>query len=197
MVWYNWTSNVTNCTSTSTTDAWYCWTEGTSTNTASTINADVWGAWVVNCTFSGTTTSTAVYRPTHVETEAERAKRVEREERYRREQAEREARAKAARERAEGLLLEHLSERQRDEYKRGKSFTVAARRSGRRYRIMCAGGIVANVHELDAHGKTSRRLCAHVSHSFGVPSPDHFLAQKLMLEHHEDEFRRVANDHGP
>ena len=202
-VWRYWNDSTTTSTTacTSTNDVWGAWCDATAT-TATTAGGNVWVTWCTNAT---TATATTVYTGTphrHVtyqpapETEAQKAERAARMERYKREESERRQRAEAAAKRAEGLLWEHLTDEQRAEYRRSKSFVVKGCHTKRSYRVRCGGGLVANVHELDDKGDTQRRLCAHISNAYGAPNADHYLAQKLLLEHQEQDFLRVANDHG-
>lgn len=90
--------------------------------------------------------------------------------------------------RAKELLLSQLTEEQRKSLLLYGWFTVKSKRSGREYMIE-AKSIVANVTRLDDRA----RLCAHLENS--LPRHDHILAQKLMLEHDEDTFLRIANWH--
>ncbi|MBI2319066.1 MAG: hypothetical protein HYU75_19240 [Betaproteobacteria bacterium] len=100
------------------------------------------------------------------------------------------ARGKAAPDRAEQLLLEYLTPEQRGTYWRYGRFIVRGQ-SGRRYSVWARDPLYCNVCELGDHGQILWRLCAHAA--IDVPVGDHLLTQKLMLEHHEAEFRRIAN----
>ncbi len=100
-----------------------------------------------------------------------------------------EARRKSAPDRAEKLLIGYLSAEQRATYTRYGWFVVRGE-SGRRYSIWKKDALYCNVCELGNYGQTVARLCAHPA--IKVPMGDHLLTQKLMLEHHEAEFRRVA-----
>ncbi len=97
---------------------------------------------------------------------------------------------KATRDRAEKLLLDYLTPEQRETYRR-KGWFIVHGRSGRRYSIWKKDALYCNVCELGNCGEVVSRLCAHAA--INVPMGDHLLTQKLMLEHHEAEFRRVAN----
>ena len=101
-----------------------------------------------------------------------------------------EARRKTAPDRAEKLLLEYLAPAQRETYWRYGWFVVLGQ-SGRRYSIWKKDAPYCNVCELGDFGQVVSRLCAQAA--INVPMGDHLLTQKLMLEHHEAEFRRVAN----
>ncbi len=100
------------------------------------------------------------------------------------------ARRKSAPSRAERLLLEYLAPEQRESYARYGWFVVRGA-SGRRYSVWKKDALYCNVCELGTYGQTVSRLCAHAA--INVPMGDHLLTQKLMLEHHEAEFRRVAS----
>ncbi len=91
---------------------------------------------------------------------------------------------------AEKLLLGYLTPEQRETYCRQGRFVVRGQ-SGQRYSIAASDPWFCNVCELDDYGWIVSRLCAHTAGD--VPMADHLLTQKLMLEHHEAEFRRIAN----
>lgn len=94
-----------------------------------------------------------------------------------------------ATERANELLHAHLTDAQRSDLARDGFFFVDSLR-GNKYRIR--RGRVGNVDAMHQCGeKVSHRLCAHPQ--LYVPDGDTMLAQKLMLEHNEDEFLRLAN----
>ncbi len=90
--------------------------------------------------------------------------------------------------RAEILLLENLSEKQREEYKRLKSFQVIVK--DKIYRIK--RGRVGNIELIDDKG-IAARYCVHPS--VACPDEDTMLAQKLMLENDEKELLKLANVH--
>ena len=92
--------------------------------------------------------------------------------------------------RAEKLLLENLTLRQKEDYVKTKSFVV----DGSRYRYRIRHGRSGNVDVIDRKGMIVNRLCAHPVDL--VPNPDTMLAQKLMLETDEAAFERIANSHG-
>ena len=107
--------------------------------------------------------------------------------RLEREEKEKEANAKAL-----SLLRKHLSPEQLEQLKAGYFEVVGSR--GRVYRILCTIGISGNVLRLDAKGgRATHRYCCHIGHHH--PQSDHFLAQKLMLEHFEERFIQTANLH--
>lgn len=101
--------------------------------------------------------------------------------------------AKKARERAQELLLSHLTAEQKQTFAKNKWFLVEGGKSGQRYRIRSADHLVANIDVMDGE-RVSHKLCAHADLQ-AVPLGDHLLAQKIMIEAAEDEFLRVANRH--
>jgi hypothetical protein len=100
---------------------------------------------------------------------------------------------KEARDRAQALLLEHLSPAQRETFDKNKWFVVEGGKSGKKYRIEANDDLVANIAVMDGT-MIRHRLCGHCDIR-RVPLADHLLAQKIMLESEEDEFLRVANRH--
>jgi hypothetical protein len=164
---------------------WGSWCNDGTTVTSTTTNSTVWTTWC-----SGTTTSSTPLRAWQEETAEVRAARermhAEATARLQEEQRKR----KEAEERAEKLLVENLSLRQRLEYEKDKSFIVHGTRD-RRYRIR--PGRQGNVDVIGRDGRIQHRLCAHPS--VDVPNADTMLAQKLHLELDDDAFVRVANRH--
>ncbi len=91
-------------------------------------------------------------------------------------------------ERARILLLDNLSEEQREEYERLESFRVIV--GDRMYRIK--RGRVGNIELIDDEGIVAR-YCVHPE--VECPDEDTMLTQKLMLENDEQELLRLANVH--
>lgn len=105
----------------------------------------------------------------------------------------------AARDRANELLLEHLTPAQRQTFAKNQWFVVEGGMSKTRYRIRAKGSLVANIDVMAAIGhegesKVVHRLCGHCDPR-AMPLADHLLAQKLMLEFDEEEFLKIANRH--
>lgn len=98
--------------------------------------------------------------------------------------------------RAEEILLENLTPEQRQTFEENDWFVVEGGKSGKRYRIEKIGSLAANIAVLraDNDNRVDHRLCGHCD-LHEVPLGDHLLAQKIMLEHAEDEFIRLANRH--
>lgn len=100
-------------------------------------------------------------------------------------------RREEAEERAEVLLLSHLTPKQKEDYVKHKYICFKGR-SGANYRIR-AGSHVGNVDVMDKKGKeVMHHLCAHPTH---VPMADTLLTQLFTLRHHEADFLRIANRH--
>lgn len=179
----------------------------------SNTTARVWNAWNQAWTSIGTTTGNTAYFTNSswtqwniaytelIESEEQRALRLERErqvtedwERRRREQEAERAAAMAQvqeiRDRAEALLLDLLSDEQAESWRLDDSFIVHGSRTGRRYRIH--RGDVNNVRQLAEEGETDLILCAHPP---DVPVEDTNLAQMLLIATDEDRFLAVANAH--
>ncbi len=94
-----------------------------------------------------------------------------------------------SRDRAVQLLMDHLTPRQKEQYKRTGTFDVEV--NGRRYCIY--SGWSGKVKLMDKDDRLLESLCIHFNNGSMVPIPDLMLAQKLMLETDETEFRRIAN----
>ena len=102
-------------------------------------------------------------------------------------------RLRAAEARANELLCEHLTPAQKKTYTDNGWFVIEGGKTKTKYRIN-SGHLVGNVDVLDNQNRKTHRLCAHVRQG-SVPFGDQLLAQKIMLEHDEDAFIRVANRH--
>ena len=185
-VWNIW-CDATNATTT--TDTWsnWCNVNATTTTTVITPAETIWVNWVVNASGNRRIVQRA---PTAEEIAAAERRDAEARERGR-VQAEQ---YRAAKERAEGFLYAHLTDAQRAQLKRDKFFVVRGGHSKKQYRIAANGDTYhGNVTELDALGREIKRYCAALDYAANAPSYDHYLAQKLMLEHCEQDFIRIAN----
>lgn len=96
--------------------------------------------------------------------------------------------------RAEDLLREHLTERQKQDLGEKNYFDVCSVnfRAGTRRYYRIHRGRAGNVQELDGpQGRAIKKFCCHpLEH---VPDADTMLAQKLMLEMSEELFLKTAN----
>lgn len=91
--------------------------------------------------------------------------------------------------RARQLLLDNLTEKQREDFEDKKHFFVVGNSSGARYRI--SNGTVRNVDRIDKKGKVDKNLCFGPEGTY--LNGDVMLIQKIMLENAEDEVLKIAN----
>lgn len=168
---------------TTVTDAtWFYWASTAGTTSATTTidfyatSGTVWVAW--------TTNEPVVEEFALVRVEADRRREMER----RQEHIVAVAQRKEADDRAEVLLVDNLSARQRAEYREHRHFTVHGK-SGYRYRVR--RGRQGNIDVVNRDGVIEARLCAHPVEQ--VPDADTMLAQKLWLEHDDRAFEGMAN----
>lgn len=97
-------------------------------------------------------------------------------------------RQRIAARRAQELLAANLDETQRADMERANGFRVITPQ-GNTYWV--AKGHVGNVYLLNNQGNRVESLCIHARDQ--LPDEDHMLAQKLLLETDEPNFRRIAN----
>lgn len=102
-----------------------------------------------------------------------------------------EAERQSARDRAERLLRENLSAKQKEELQAKGYFTLELLSKGQRKLYRIERGRSRNVRQVDDSGRVLKTLCAHPVAQ--VPDADTMLAQKFMLESAEEEFLRIAN----
>ena len=177
--WAGWNNyyTVTNGTSSSSTDAttgaWWAWNGTWST----------WTAWTEPITLQS---QTFQYQPRELTAE-ERAAETERLRAAAEAARVRQEEARLAVEKAEALLRAHLDDEQQATLDREQAFLVSVK-SGRKYKVK--RGQRGNVREMDDQGQEVRSFCIHPD---DVPDQDAMLAQKLLLEHDEPAFRRIAN----
>ena len=155
----------------------YCDTRSASVDSASawiawsgTDSSTIWSVWIQG-------TAGAYTPPSEAELAQQKAERERRDEER-----------KKADERAEALLLAHLTPDQRETLERMRHFVVQSER-GRVYRLR--RGRLANVDEMDKD-RVVAQYCIHPS-IHNIPEADSLLAQKLMLEMNEEQFLRIAN----
>ena len=184
-------------TATSTTGTWNLWTASTNTTVSSTLSTGdiVWNGWANSTTSASTSTwdawtsSTATATSTGLTATwsawSDQPARSFRAARPRVDQVQ-------AKQRADKLLVEHLTEEQEQSLAAHGYFDVDTIVKGEKKRFRIHNNMYQhNVFEIDQDGRKLRELCAHTSHA--CPQSDHALAQKLMLEHNPTEFFRVAN----
>jgi hypothetical protein len=102
---------------------------------------------------------------------------------------ERVAKREAANSRAESLLKAFLDRNQQQAFEQHRYFEVLSGDGKRRYRL--TEGWAGNVQVFDDNDRHVETLCIHPR--VHAPMGDHLLAQKLMLETDEEQFRRTAN----
>lgn len=91
--------------------------------------------------------------------------------------------------RAEQLLRDHLSDKQREQYDTKGWFKVRGCHTGHRYRI--ERGTSMNIYQLDRRGRQTARWCFGPKGIFTFG--DAMLAQKIALETNENAALAVAN----
>lgn len=170
---------------------WDTWTTVNNTATSFIDSSNVWGTWLHETNGNVTYHAIAPRGPISPE---ERAAR----DRVHAENLEQAKLAKEARQeakkRAHKLLVENLTAKQRKQFEENDFFDLDVEDSKgamRRYRIN--RGTSGNIHLMDKSGRTMRRYCAHPFNSYSIPVEDVMLAQKLMIEHEEEKFVKLAN----
>lgn len=197
VIWTHWVNSSTT-SATTVNDPWPIWvangTSGTvtaSSTTASTI--DIWGGWVRD----HVRYTQGAYRQQRVREaspeEVRQAQQRAQEAQQRRLVAEGER--AAARERAQLLLNESLTEEQRAELADKGHFSFRSiSKDGRVRHYRIKRGYMQNIHEIEPEsGRILNTICAHPQ--MRVPDEDAMLIQKLMLQDPDshDQFLRVAN----
>lgn len=182
-VWYTWvgTGNTTTAGSACTTDVtWKLWTTTPANISTGTVTySTAWGNWV---------DAQELTAEQKAEQERRNAEYAAEQERYAAQRKQLEDERQAAAEKAEKLLKEHLNEEEKARYERAGYFLVKSHK-GNLYKVK--KGTHGNVIRLDpVTNEELERLCVQPS---GVPTADANLAQKLWIEHMEDEFRKIAN----
>ena len=178
--WRIWSGDCTTNGTTASSGEWQAWM-GMDTATSGTSANTVWLSWTSS---SGNYIRVAPRQQTAEELATQAAQR----EQWAREAEERRLAEVEATRKADELLAMFLTPEQRDELARQSAFVVESE-MGKKYRIK--RGWSHNVEELDAEGKVVGSHCIHPS--VLVPHGDNMLAQKIMLENREADFRRIAN----
>lgn len=189
--WTYWNVQYTSGTNTTTADyTWAAWIDGTATTSASS-STSAWIKWNVNYTGEDGNEGyvVRVEQPTPEELARQAEEHRRREEELKRQAAEQARLAQEAEDRAAELLRLTLSPEQLAEFEKDRAFTVISKDGERKYRIK--KGWSHNVERIDDAGKRLHTLCAHPETP--VPHFDNMLAQKLMLEHDEQRFLKIAN----
>jgi len=168
---------------------WKVWNEANTSTWSASSNASI--TWADNS--DGTTTASITWTKwnSNYSISARPVRKTPEElAQQKREAAEKRKREEEAVRKAETLLKECLSPKQEADYEKAKRFHVICE-DGHRYEIDCTKR-QHNVFRLGEDGKQQEELC--ISQRGGnLPLPDNALAQKLLLEANEEEFRRIAN----
>jgi hypothetical protein len=164
-----------------------------STTTGNTIIVDPWPAWNRTYTITSPWTNPGHVGARRVQSPEELVAQEQRRVAYREEQVRAEGERALARERAQRMLRENLTEEQREELAANGHFTLAVldRDSGERRLYRIRKGRSRNVQRVDDSGRVLKTLCAHPA--ILCPDEDTMLAQKLWLQNQEQEFLRIAN----
>jgi len=196
-IWDQWTTG-TSATSATTSTAWTRWS---SDSTISPTSVDVWTGWVTATGTAGTASNVTITAPwsdwvenayvvnrvrivSHPQPTAQEAEAT----RQRIEMSR--LKKKDAKEKALALLRGALDQKQLEDLKKHNYFYVRSP-SGKLYRI--DEGRAGNVKLVDENKKRIKTYCAHPREY--VPNHDTMLVQKIMLEHKEKDFLRIANVH--
>lgn len=184
-IWREWTSYTTTGTSATTTDIFSIWCD----STASTGTSTVWADWVSEYT------TIQIDRAEQLRHEVERQQAMQQfRERANLEYVERQKKQLQAKRKAKMLLLENLDMEQfKDFHKEGHFFVKSP--SGRLYRIREGRSINIDLMKGNSRIEVEKRLCAHPD--VICPNEDTMLAQKIYLEHMEQQFLQIANQYDP
>ena len=193
--WTTWNTTTTTSTTTAYSDMVICGGGGGSAS-ITTNSYYVWNCWTTGNPYT-------VQKSPTIPTPEEQLAAQERSLEYLRDKEKRESDRKEARNKSLIILLDNLSQEQKDSYEKDKFFVVKGK-SGKRYAIMHLrnDAVTANIivlkdkvsNDNDPIKNIDYRICAHAN---DVPIGDQLLSQKLMLENCEEEFLNVSNKHTP
>ena len=156
-------------------------TNSITTSTVTTSNLAAWTAW-----------NAKLHNATQAEVAEAQRQANEARAREQQRQAQVQVDRSAAEKRAEKLLQDHLTPKQREELAARGFFTVSSiSQDGQRRHYQIRRGRSRNVQQVDESGRVLKTLCAHPVPL--LPDADTMLAQKLMLETREEDFLRIAN----
>ena len=181
---------------------WRAWM-GTATTTTATN--DVFTYWVTDSTTTGTDTAymywtneynqLTTFRANELQRSLERQQlEQERNLRLQKEFAEKKKKELEARRKAKILLLENLDMEQFKDFQKEGFFFVKSP-TGRLYRIREGRSINIDLMKGNSRSDVEKRLCGHPE--IFCPNEDTMLAQKIYLEHMEQEFLCLANQYDP
>ena len=181
------------------------WREWMGTATTTTATNDVFTYWVTDSTTTGTDTAytywtneynqLTTFRANELQRSLER-QQLEREQnlRLQKEFAEKKKKELEARRKAKILLLENLDMEQFKDFQKEGFFFVKSP-TGRLYRIREGRSINIDLMKGNSRSDVEKRLCGHPE--IFCPNEDTMLAQKIYLEHMEQEFLCLANQYDP
>jgi hypothetical protein len=190
--WYTWTNTAT---TTNTVQLWNNWVSS-GTTTASVAYTNTWSYWLEGYATSGVTRPDSNFYVAPQLTPDQLAEQQrQREERELAAAVERGRRAEAAM-KARALLLEELDAEQAAEFAAKNHFHVRVRtgrgpRSRERLFRIRGNHYAGNVEELNDEGQRIASYCIHMRSD--IPTEDHLVAQKLLLESDVESFERIAN----
>ena len=194
---------------TSTTSTGYIWNEWASTASTTTATTEIYTKWISeSLTITTNVISGYIYAQwveehetalqVRHETEQQRIRRLAEQERerqhYQQQRMLREVAENKANQAAKQLLVSALNKTQRMEYiKEGFFFVMSP--SGALYRIREGRSINIDLMKGNSRTEVHKRLCAHPK--IACPNGDTMLTQKIMLEHQEKDFLRIARTYEP
>ncbi len=165
---------------------WSDWNTAYTVTTSAITTNKIWVHWIS----ADNTTSAPILRTMDpaeaARREAEYQQRLDREIRARREAK---VLADEADKKALALLLAHLTDEQAKQYQTKQYFELITRDGKRRYRLQHKWA--GNVRLVNDKGVEISQFCIHPG--VEIPIADSLLAQKLMLEHDEEQFLKIAN----
>lgn len=190
VVWKTWvaTSDTTTASYSSSGNVWNIWCDsGTASTTATASTANVWYRWNEQYVEVSGNRISYQYKPAHETEEQKQIRLQQAEERRLAEEIRKKAEAEA-KEKAERLLISMLNPVQLQQLKEMDAFIIQL--ETRRYRIRRN----QRVQELGERDEPIAEYCIIPSpEGHGIPNADVMLAKKLMLEHDEASFLRIAN----
>lgn len=181
---------LTSATTTVGTQVWTLWNTTTGVTSVTSATTDVWPIWINT---AGTALVTNNPWQPRQRTAEEMVADAARAESYRAERVKADGERQLARQKAQLLLDQHLSEKQRSDLAAKGHFelTTIHSQSGERRRYRINRGRAGNVERIDENGKRLSRYCIHPV--INCPDEDTMLTQKLWLETNEELFLRTAN----
>jgi hypothetical protein len=191
-VWNSWVTVDSTSTTAGNGNVWVVWcsaTSGSVTATSSSASTEnIWYQWNDRYVYRVDGNSVSYQAKPAPETEEQKQARLQREEQARLEVEARRKAEREAKERAERLLVSQLNSAQLQQLKEMDAFIVQL--ETRRYKVRRNH----RVQELDNKDKPIAEYCIVPNQNdWFLPPADVMLAKKLLLEHDEAAFLRIAN----